>query len=74
MKSQLMGIENAVVNLKNKLKGSKVKKLYEIIDAMLKEKEEMQMVIVKNQESIERTNRIMAEIYEKLESKQNRVK
>lgn len=69
MKSQLMGIENAVVNLKNKLKGSKVKKLYEVIEAMTKEKEEMQMVIVKNQETIERTNRIMAQIYEKMKSR-----
>lgn len=69
MRTQLLGIENTVSCLKSKVKASKIKQLYETIDVLVREREEMQMVILKNQETIERTNRIMNEIYEKIESR-----
>jgi hypothetical protein len=69
LRTQLLGIENTVTNLKSKVKASKVKLLYETIDALVKEREELQMVIIRNQETIERSNQIMSEIYEKLENR-----
>ena len=68
MRTKLVSIEKTVSNIKNNIKKSNVERLYEIIQEMSKEREEMQNVILSNQEIIEKTKNLMQHIYQKLEN------
>ena len=68
MRTKLVSIEKTVSNIKNNIKKSNVERLYEIIQEMSIEREEMQNVILSNQEIIEKTKNLMQHIYQKLEN------